>query len=66
MCVSVSHNGEEIESIAVKEISYREKLYPRAVRRHTSARTHTNAHAHMSIRMMKYFLGLDIWPGNKT
>lgn len=64
MCVSVSHKGEEIESIAVKEISYREKLYPRAVRRHTSARTH--AHAHMSIRIMKYLLGLDIWPGNKT
>lgn len=27
MCVSVSHIGGKTESIAVREISYREKLY---------------------------------------
>lgn len=43
MCISVSHKGEEIESTAVKEISFREKLYPRAVRRHTH--THTRVYS---------------------
>lgn len=56
MCVSVSHSGGKTESIAVEEISYREKPYLHAVRQ---------THARASMRVMDYLYGLDISPGNK-